>query len=121
MDLGKKIKYLRKSKKLSQENLATQVEIHSNHLSRLERGVFQPSSEVLRRLALKLDVTVDYLLAEEDEGTPEIHVENKILAEQIRLIEQLDEGDRAALYKVIDAMLTKHRMRQLLENQAVTS
>jgi transcriptional regulator with XRE-family HTH domain len=113
--LGEKIKALRKRKKLSQGELATVAEINANHLSRLERGMFQPSVDVLRRLAATLEVTVDYLLSEEDGDTTEVHLANKTLAEQLRLIAQLDPDDQAALVRIIDSMLTKHRMHQLLE------
>ncbi len=114
--LGQKIKALRKHKKLSQEELATEVGINANHLSRLERGVFQPSVDVLKRLAVTLEVTVDYLLSDEDSTSPEVRIANKTLAEQIRLMAQLDTADQEALVRIIESMLTKHRMQQLLES-----
>ncbi len=117
VSLGEKIKRLRKGKRLSQVELAEQVEINSNHLSRLERGVFRPSAEVLRRLAGALDASVDYLLSEEDQEAPDVRIENKPLAERVKLIEQLEAGDQEALMRVIDSMLTKQRMRRLLEEQ----
>lgn len=62
MKLGEKIKKLRKSKRFTQGELADKIGISSNHLSRLERGVFQPSIEVVKRLASGLDLHVDALL-----------------------------------------------------------
>lgn len=38
MKLGEKIKYLRKSKGISQEELATMLKINRNFLSRIETG-----------------------------------------------------------------------------------
>jgi DNA-binding XRE family transcriptional regulator len=49
--LGEKVKKLRKGKRLSQEALAQQVGINSNHLGRLEGGVFHFSMEILKRFA----------------------------------------------------------------------
>ncbi len=115
MELGEKIKALRKRHRLSQEELAAQVEINPTHLSRLENGRYQPSVEVLRKLAEALKVSVDYLLSGEDEEPAEVQIRNKPLAERVRLIDSLEEADQQALIQVIDSMLTKHRMRQLLD------
>jgi transcriptional regulator with XRE-family HTH domain len=105
---------VRKQKKLSQEGLANEAGINSNHLSRLERGVFQPSIEVLKKLALTLEVNVDSLLSNEDEDRPDVSIQNKELSERIRLIDQLEPEDQQAIMRVIDSMLTKRRMQKLL-------
>ena len=115
MELGEKIKALRKRHGLSQEELAERVEINSTHLSRLETGKYQPSIDVLKRLAESLEVSTDYLLSADAEERAEVHIRNKPLAERIRLIDSLEESDQQALIQVIDSMLTKHRMRALLE------
>ena len=114
MTVGEKIRRLRKQKKLSQEALAGEAGINSNHLSRLERGLFKPSIEVLKKLAQALEVSVDSLLSEEDEDRPEVTIKNKELSERIRMIDQLDPEDQQAVVRVIDSMLTKHRMQKLL-------
>jgi hypothetical protein len=46
---------------------------------------------------------------------PEIRIEDKNFLERLRLIETLDEEDRGALVHMIDTMLTKKRMRDLLD------
>jgi len=114
MELGAKIQKLRKEKKHSQGVLAEKVGISANHLSRLERGVFQPSIEVVKRLAHELEVSVDSLLTGEDETTPDVSIKNKELSEKIRLIDQLEPEDQQAITRVIDSMLTKCRMQKLL-------
>jgi transcriptional regulator with XRE-family HTH domain len=117
--LGEKIKHARRQRKLTQVGLAEFVGINSNHLSRLERGIFQPSAEVLRALAGALEVSVDYLLSQGEEGPTEVHVADKSLVERIRLIEQLEPADRDALMRVIDSMLSKEKMKRFLENELV--
>lgn len=114
MELGAKIQKLRKGKKLSQGILAEKVGISANHLSRLERGVFQPSVDVVKRLAHELEVSVDSLLSGEDETSPDVSIKNKELSERIRLIDQLEPEDQEAVMRVIDSMLTKCRMQRLL-------
>ena len=118
MELGVKIQKLRKGKKLSQRILAEKVGISANHLSRLERGIFQPSIEVGKRLAHELEVSVDGLLSGEDETSPDVSIKNKELSERIRLIDQLEPEDQQAITRVIDSMLTKSRMQKLLSGNS---
>ena len=118
MELGVKIKKLRKEKKLTQGELAEKIGISGNHLSRLERGVFQPSIEVVKRLALVLDTQVDGLLSGEDETSPAVSIKNRELTDRVRMIDQLEPEDQQAIMRVIDSMLTKHRMQKLLAGSA---
>lgn len=118
MELGAKIKKLRKEKKLTQGELAEKVGISGNHLSRLEREVFQPSVEVVKRLALVLDIHVDGLLSGEDDTSPAVSIKNRELTERVRMIDQLEPEDRQAIMRVIDSMLTKHKMQKLLSGTA---
>jgi len=60
MTLGQKIRKLRKTRGLSQVELAQEVGMNSSHLSRIERGTVQPSTELLKRLARALDASADY-------------------------------------------------------------
>ncbi len=113
MKLHEKIKTLRKERNLSQDDLAQKAGIHISYLSRLENGHNEPSVEVFKRLADALAVSADFLL--DDQGQLEVHVGDRSLAERIRLIESLDEDDRLAVVRVIDAMLTKKRMAELLK------
>ena len=116
MILAEKIKMLRKKKKISQGQLAEAVGINAAHLSRLENDKYQPSMPVIKKMAEVLEVTVDYLLSEENEAVPEIKIRNKPLAERVKLIDSLDEEDQSALIRVIDSMLTKKKMRDLINS-----
>ncbi len=121
MKLGEKIKRRRKERKLSQGDLAQRVGINPTHLSRLEGGKYQPSVEVLKKLADELEVSTDYLLSEDTTEAPEVTISNKSLAERIRLIDSLDEPDQQALIQVIDSMLTKHKLRRFLDESPATT
>jgi transcriptional regulator with XRE-family HTH domain len=116
MELRQKIRMLRKKKGLSQGELAAAIDMNPSHISRLETGKYQPSVDALQRLATALDVTPDFLLNGDDTTSPEVQIQNKSLIERIRLIETLDEADQQALIQVIDSMLTKQRMKQLLQS-----
>lgn len=60
--IGKRIKRCRKKLGYSQESFAEILEISASHLHKIETGIRCPSLEVLYAIALKLNVSVDYLM-----------------------------------------------------------
>ncbi len=66
MTLGEKIKKLRKEKKLTQSALAGN-EITRNMLSEIESNKATPSLSTLRYIAQNLDITLEYLVSEDDD------------------------------------------------------
>ncbi|AWG44728.1 XRE family transcriptional regulator (plasmid) [Priestia filamentosa] len=56
--LGQRIKELRKEKKLTQQELSKGI-ITRSYLSQIEQGLVQPSFDILEKLSLKLDCSVD--------------------------------------------------------------
>lgn len=67
MKLGEKIKQLRKSKSISQEELASMLKINRNYLSRIETGKSEPTSSILKNIAEIFNVDLNSLLDIEDE------------------------------------------------------
>lgn len=59
--LGMRIRFLRKEKKLSQEDLALEANINKNYLSDLENGRRNPSFEILEKLAVALGISLSEL------------------------------------------------------------
>ncbi len=62
-EIGKRIRYLRKKKNLSQEQLAEKVWISTTHMSHIETGSTKLSLPVLVDLANALEVGTDEILA----------------------------------------------------------
>jgi transcriptional regulator with XRE-family HTH domain len=60
--IGKRLRELRRSKGLHQQDLASD-EISSSYVSLIETGKRIPSDAVLKSLAKKLDCTVEYLVS----------------------------------------------------------
>ena len=56
--LGKKIKQLRKSKGLTQEQLAEKLGIDNKHLSKIEKGDHMPTYKVILKLAETLQFNI---------------------------------------------------------------
>ncbi len=114
VNLAKNIKQLRNNKGWSQTKLAEEIGAHLSHINRLETGKYNPSIDVLMKLASVLDSSLDGLVYGKDKEISEVKIEDKGLAERIRLIDSLDLEDRQALIRVIDSMLTKNKILGLL-------
>ena len=59
--LGKRIEHLRKLKGWSQLELSLESEVNKNYICDLEKGRRNPSLEVLERIAIALNITLEEL------------------------------------------------------------
>ncbi|UGB31666.1 helix-turn-helix domain-containing protein [Metabacillus sp. B2-18] len=64
--MGKRLRYLRDKKGLSQKFVAEKIGVKNNTLSGYEAGDREPSSEILAKLAQFYEVTTDYLIGVTD-------------------------------------------------------
>ena len=58
---GMRVRYLRKIRKLSIEDLSLEAKINRNYLGDLERGKRNPTLKVIGKIAEALDVDLSYL------------------------------------------------------------
>ncbi len=117
MALHDNIKRLRKQKGWSQTELAEKIGSHLSHVNRIETGKYKPSVDVLVKIADVFDASLDTLVLDNDVDLKEVTVENKDLAQRIKLIESLEPEDRHALFRVIDSMLTKQKILKLVSEE----
>lgn len=116
MKFNEKIKALRKAANMNQQDLADKLHIHVTHLSKMENGHLLPSIDIVQRLMKVFAVSADNLLNDNENSVVEL--QNHELNEQLMLISQLDEDEKNALVKIINSMLTKKRMKDLLDGKA---
>ena len=84
---GENLKFYRKAKYLSQEQLSEKVDISVKHLSSIERGLNFVSSDLLEKLAFSVDVPVFYFFVNKREffynevmlNTIDSIIENKLI------------------------------------------
>ena len=62
MQIGEKIRTLRKAAGLSQQQLANELGISEKSIQRYETGENEPNSQTMRMLATYFSVSADYLL-----------------------------------------------------------
>lgn len=75
MTFGEKIQKLRKEAGLSQEELACQLNVSRQAISKWERNNGYPETEKIIRMSKIFHVTMDYLLNEEDTQMQGINIE----------------------------------------------
>ena len=114
MTFAEKIIKLRKERGWSQSDLARKIGVHTGHISRIEHDKANPSIEVLRKMTRAFGINADYLL-DENVGEPSpVEIKDKSLAEKLKLIEELGEDDKKTIINVIESILTKKKMMDLL-------
>ena len=77
MTLGQKIKKLRNDKGLTQKDLADQVHVTFQTVSKWEKDENEPDVSTLREIAKLFGVTVDYLINEDEEVATQEEVEEE--------------------------------------------
>lgn len=110
MQLGERVKELRKEAGWTQGELAEKVGTDARQVSRYENGRITPSLEVLARIAEALNVSLDYLVFEDVPRRP-LHAAENVLGDRLGAIAELDDQDRASLLNVIDGLVTKSRLK----------
>ena len=108
-----RLRELRKQKELSQTELGERIGIHYTHVGRYERGTSMPNSETLKRIAETLGVTGDYLLDGASDTVARARLEDRELLQQFQEVEKLEEEDKRVIKVLLDAFLTKRKLRAL--------
>lgn len=60
--IGDKIKLLRRKRKLTQSQLANELNVSAQAVSKWEKGLSAPDIETIIKISKIFDVTTDYLL-----------------------------------------------------------
>ena len=89
--LYERIKLLREKKGLSQEELASHLNVVRQTISKWERGYSLPDAEMLTKIACALDVPVDELLTTSTESLEE---KSRLANELAQINEKLAQKDR---------------------------
>jgi len=107
MSLPERLIALRKERSLTQQRMADTIGIHVNSQKKYENGQAQPSLDVLKKIALALHVSTDYLLFEEQERQP-----SDELALQFEAVSQLPPEEQGVVKEVLDSLIIKYQARR---------
>src|SRR5574344_246531 len=98
------IKSMRKSKGISQEELAIKLNVVRQTISKWEQGLSVPDSELLIKVSEELDVSVSALLGENIEGKKQDDL--KVIAEKLEVInEQLSMKQKQKRKRIINLLI----------------
>ena len=111
-DFPKKIRQLRLNQGWSQGELAKKIDADPNRISKYERGVMWPTMELVVRMANVYQVSVDYLIRDEQPRGRD-KIKNRELLSRLEKIDMLSDKDQEALIIVIDAFIKKHRFEKV--------
>lgn len=113
MQIGKNIKKIREAKGLQQKEVALSSKVDSGNYSRIENDKSDPTLSTLVKIAKALGVPVAELFTA-DESFADLNSIDKSLMEKIALIEGLDKKEKAAFFIVLDAFVTKNKLKESL-------
>jgi len=113
MSFALRLKKARTDKGLSQTNLAKMVGIHYTQIGRYEKKGAQPSADILSKIANALEVSSDFLTNGTAENMADNSLTDKELLNQFKAIEKMNDKDKSVIKTLIDAFITKGKIRQL--------
>ena len=108
LDIGSKIKGLRKAKKWSQEDLAKEIGSSRVMIGNYELNTNTPSIDIILKIAKVFDVSVDYLV-----GEGQLSSYDKEVLKRIEDIEHLPEEDKAHIFYVIDNLIKAVKLKSI--------
>jgi transcriptional regulator with XRE-family HTH domain len=110
MALSTRLAQLRKSRGLTQQRLADLAGVHLTQVQRYESGSAQPTLDAMKKLAIALNTSADWLLFEDDERGPEDEL--KLQFEAIRLF---DDDEKKTVLEVLEGLILKHQAKQMVQ------
>ncbi len=107
---GKKLAGLRKEKKLSQTELAKQLNTSVSVISRYERDEMTPSIDTAKKLANYLNTSVGYLLGENEQADL---FKNPEMLRRFKDISKFSEKDKECIFYALDAMINNIKFKAI--------
>lgn len=107
-----KIKELRKTAGLTQENIAKKLKISRQVFANYENEVNQPSLEMLCEIADLFNCSIDYLVGREDEDGAIVISGNHLSDDETALLDklrQLQPIKKEIVYRYVDFLLDEQK------------
>lgn len=113
MTLGEKIALGRKERNWTQSELGNHIGTSRELIGKYERGDIQPPLDVVARIAVTLNLSLDYLAGIKEENSQNNKASGtKELMPILKKLETLSKIERVHIEAVIDAFVDRARLAQ---------
>ncbi|WP_010283057.1 helix-turn-helix domain-containing protein [Bacillus timonensis] len=109
MNLGEKLKEIRKEKRLTIADLAQKTGLSNGYLSNVERNLNSPTIESLRKIVDALSISLVELFQDEDEGTGVVRKDERVTI--------VKSNDNSIIYELLSPSRNKSLEAMLLKLQ----
>ena len=117
IDFGKNLALIRKSRQLTQLDLANLLDVQPRMVGRWEQGKAKPQFDYIIQLAAILEVSLDHLLrGEEGHNSPQFDIKNKKLKDLCKQIDGLKPEDQDMVCHFLDMAVKQNTLKQLMAN-----
>ena len=96
MTIGEHISLLRKRKKLSQADLGKSIGTSGDIVGRYERNIITPSIEVIMKMAVALEVSIDFLV-----GNTTLELDSQTI-KRLEDISTMPDDRKSYIFSLID-------------------
>ena len=110
--LGERIQELRKQHKLSQVELAEQINISKSQMIRYENKGVQPPADILNKLASVLGTSVDFLINGNSDEKAKAALKNADMLQKFKEVENLPDREQSVLLEIIGAYIRDFKAKQ---------
>ncbi len=108
---GQTLKKLRQERGMTQKQLAEIVEVDLPRISKYERGLVYPTTEMIATLADVFQISIDYLIR--GEYVPEVQVVYSTeLAKRLESMSRLPLKDQQIIIDVIDTYIRRRELEE---------
>ena len=114
-EFSQKLKTLRKNKDWSQGQIAMKIGVDPQRISKYERGVLYPTTEIALKIADLFEISLDYLFRDDDSVIQGV-VTNKDLVKKLKDINTLPKEKQKTLIDLLDAFIKQHKFEQLMKS-----
>lgn len=106
-DFGSRLKHIRKTRKITQKDLAKNIQVAQSTIANYENNVRFPGIEILRQISDYLEISVDYLLGLTELKKIEV-IDNRYKLETVylSLIDMLILGETEEVTKIINTFIS---------------
>jgi transcriptional regulator with XRE-family HTH domain len=117
MAFANKLTEIRKSRSLTQQELAQKVGVGISQIRRYEKGSSSPTLEVIKNIAITLGVSADELIFDNSDRVAASRILDKELLQQFETVSSLTPRDIDAVKTVLESIILKNKIEEIVPGQ----